>query len=671
MPEKPETRLSVFICYSRRRREFAVRLQAGLEKNGMDVWIDLDDIIPTETWSEVVERGIEQADVFLFLVSPESVASKVCLRELEHAVRFKKKLVPILLAEAAPVPPVLAAIHFTDFTRPEDFEASLERLVWVLTTDLEWVRAHTRLLNQALAWERGGQSRSKLIWGRSLREAEKWLAADPGKDAQATGLHRRFIEASRKFVKRVATVGAVTAALVAVAVSGLALYSRAIRAAKLVDDLVVESQSSDDIQLATLLGAEALRGAEEIQWPWWTLVKPERDPLNALQGTVSLWARRLATPLNLKGAWPDSVSFTPEGDIVAVLAEDSLRLWRWNPERPAVAGPWPLESGATAMTFTADGTRIAVGGNVHRIRIYDAREWITTLQSSGKSPRNLPAPTVIQNLEYPSNGGEEDLIGLAACSDSSGEYLAAGLSSRAETGPRHRLLVWKLTGAGYGNPEKIPQGRRLFSLALSADCRFLATIGDVAGDPAHQARLYKSQPGGNANIFDALKADAADDISLLRITHRPNFPATSSPKTQAPAAPKIEPITTRGNPVAVALSPDGGLFAIALTNPDSAGGTAAAGGTFVGDSGTREERTRLPLQAVTESLALGPNNRLATAALNSPVQIWEVDRGASAETETDALLEQACGFVEANLTRGQWNQYLPGKRYRKTCPRFP
>ena len=67
-------------------------------------------------------------------------------------------------------------------------------LVEALDTDLEWVSAHTRLLQRAVEWDNEGREGSYLLRGRDLAEAERWLsAADrgarPAADAAPARVH--------------------------------------------------------------------------------------------------------------------------------------------------------------------------------------------------------------------------------------------------------------------------------------------------------------------------------------------------------------------------------------------------------------------------------------------------------------------------------------------------
>ena len=81
----------VFISYSRRDIDFVRHLFDQLITRDRDAWAD---------WSAEIYRGIEAADSFLFVISPDSVTSEICTLEIEHAVKHNKRLVPVVWKEA-------------------------------------------------------------------------------------------------------------------------------------------------------------------------------------------------------------------------------------------------------------------------------------------------------------------------------------------------------------------------------------------------------------------------------------------------------------------------------------------------------------------------------------------------------------------------------------------
>src|SRR6267143_6078515 len=89
----------VFISYSRKDKEFVRGLDEALKKRGREAWVDWEDIRPTEEWMQAIYGAIEGADTFIFVLSPDSVSSAVCGKEIAHAVTQNKRMIPIVAHE--------------------------------------------------------------------------------------------------------------------------------------------------------------------------------------------------------------------------------------------------------------------------------------------------------------------------------------------------------------------------------------------------------------------------------------------------------------------------------------------------------------------------------------------------------------------------------------------
>jgi tetratricopeptide (TPR) repeat protein len=231
--ENPEqTKAKVFISYSRKDTDFVRRLDESLKSLGRDTWVDWEDIRPTEEWMQAIYRAIEGADTFVFVLSPDSIASEVCGREIALAAEHNKRMVPIVAREvnAQAVPESLAKLNWIFCRESDVFEKATDDLISALDTDLEWIHAHTRLLTRAIEWENKGQNNSFVLRGDDLRSAEQWLAqAGADKERRPTALQTEYIIASRKAAARRQriTLGAVTFGLVvAIILAIVAVFAR-------------------------------------------------------------------------------------------------------------------------------------------------------------------------------------------------------------------------------------------------------------------------------------------------------------------------------------------------------------------------------------------------------------------------------------------------------------
>ena len=89
----------IFISYSRKDKDFVCRVDEALKSRGREAWVDWEDIRPTEEWMQAIYGAIEGADTFVFVLTPDSVASAVCGREIAHAAAQNKRMVPIVARE--------------------------------------------------------------------------------------------------------------------------------------------------------------------------------------------------------------------------------------------------------------------------------------------------------------------------------------------------------------------------------------------------------------------------------------------------------------------------------------------------------------------------------------------------------------------------------------------
>ena len=209
MPEQAQDRPSgsaVFISYSRKDSPFVKRLNDALDAHGVNAWVDWEGIPFSADWMAEITRAVEGADAFLFVISPDSLASKVCAEELEIALRYNKKLIPILYRmprRDAPMHPKLASTNWVYLRPQDDFDATLPKLLETIHLDLDWIRQHTRLLQRANEWESKGRDRSYLLQGADLNEAEHWLVeAASGENRLVLPLQSEYIQASRKGAAR-------------------------------------------------------------------------------------------------------------------------------------------------------------------------------------------------------------------------------------------------------------------------------------------------------------------------------------------------------------------------------------------------------------------------------------------------------------------------------------
>ena len=424
----------VFISYSRKDKEFVRRLYEALKRRDREAWVDWEDVRPTEDFMQAIFGAIEGADMFISVLTPDSIASIPCGRETAHAAANNKRMVPIVAREvdAKTVPETLAKLDWISFYQDsDDFEKRTDTLISALDTDLNWVRAHTRLLTRAIEWNANGRNKSFVLRGDDLRSAEQWLAqAGAQKDRQPTTLQTEYIIASRKAATRrqriisgavsfalivsiVLTIIAVTQCQQAVAQrkqaernaivsrsQALVAEARQVRSTLPVQSLLLASAAvettrrplSEKIVLPSAhqtlrdnlagIGGGALVGHEQ----GITCMAFSPDSRWVVTGsydrTARLWdlkaANPTAQPVVLKGHDGDvtAVAFSPDNRWVVTGSVDrTARLWDLKAADPA-AQPVVLkghDGEVRALAFSPDSRWVVTGSSDSTARLWDLK----------------------------------------------------------------------------------------------------------------------------------------------------------------------------------------------------------------------------------------------------------------------------------------------------------
>ena len=189
-----------FISYSRKDSDFVTMLAAALKTADHDTWVDVEGIRASEDWKTKIFREIDAAGTFLFVVSPDSLQSEVAGEEVSHAALNNKRMIPLFYrgANYDSLPKALGRFQGIKFDDDGLFPTGLGQLLHTLETDLDWVDAHTRLLNRALEWEKEKKDRSFLLRGKDLNEAEQMVARASDREPKLTALQSEYILASRQ-----------------------------------------------------------------------------------------------------------------------------------------------------------------------------------------------------------------------------------------------------------------------------------------------------------------------------------------------------------------------------------------------------------------------------------------------------------------------------------------
>jgi len=189
----------VFISYVVEDQDIKEEIEKSLWREGITNWRNKTDIQTGVDFQEEINRGIEGADNFIYLISPNSLLSKYCQQEISLALQYKKKIIPLLIkaTNLEEIPPQLRHLQFIDVTETSDNLAEgIAQLIREIKTDAAYYLEHKVLLVKALKWQRQNKNPSILLRGYNLHYYQNWLKSTKTKEHPALALHEEFIQVS-------------------------------------------------------------------------------------------------------------------------------------------------------------------------------------------------------------------------------------------------------------------------------------------------------------------------------------------------------------------------------------------------------------------------------------------------------------------------------------------
>ena len=129
-----------------------------------------------------VSRATEACDNYIFLLSANAIHNALCLQGLLFALSMNKRIVPILLhsIDVEHLPDPLRTMTWLDLRQASPTLASSaegQQLLTTLRADATYHHTHTRLLVQALQWERQQRHPSGLLPKAAIHRYRRWLKA--------------------------------------------------------------------------------------------------------------------------------------------------------------------------------------------------------------------------------------------------------------------------------------------------------------------------------------------------------------------------------------------------------------------------------------------------------------------------------------------------------------
>jgi CHASE2 domain-containing sensor protein len=198
----------VFLSYAEEDMAISVQIRQSLMRESFTVWTNWTDIHMGEVFLDEIERGIEEADNIVYLLSPHAARSLYCQRELDYALSLNKRVIPILIQKTPQelIPHQIETLQYIDLTGKlieeillDDNSLQAENpLIKILQDNATYFEQHKVLLAKATKWKRQNCNPSLLLRGYNLRHAEAWFqGAKNHSTYPPTALHEEFIQTSQ------------------------------------------------------------------------------------------------------------------------------------------------------------------------------------------------------------------------------------------------------------------------------------------------------------------------------------------------------------------------------------------------------------------------------------------------------------------------------------------
>ena len=165
--EAGQRRLRVFLCHASKDKKPVRDLYRQLRADGIDPWLDEEDLLPGQKWQEEIPNAIRDADVVLICLSKQSTNREGYVQEeIRFALDIAEtqqsatiSLIPVRLEECSP-PERLKGYHWVDL-----FDNGYDRLIrsmQVRARELGILEPRVRLLSHR------SDVREETIWRRAL-----------------------------------------------------------------------------------------------------------------------------------------------------------------------------------------------------------------------------------------------------------------------------------------------------------------------------------------------------------------------------------------------------------------------------------------------------------------------------------------------------------------------
>ena len=487
---------SLMISYSRKDTDFVRKLYDGLVTSGFppgkeSIWVDWEGIPLSADWMAEITKGIESANAFIFVISPDSIKSEVCQREIEIAAASNKRFIPILYKEPgkdAKLHEKISSHNWIFIKDEKDLEEKLPALVDAINTDLDWLAKHTRFYNRASEWEDRGRNDSYLVRGNDLQDADAFISEGAaGKDPVPTPLHIAYVNAARKFAATRRRRNQIIGIVVGVALLGLAIFAlinwnEAQNAYEAAYEAQLEAQQSEKEARAAEAEAEKKRNEA---------VRSQRIANAHVLAAEAVNQQYSDSQLSLILALL-SIQET-EIDGPPLLESQSALFTSLN--TPNVLHTWEFDGVVWETAFDPSGRYVAIGDGTGLVQVFDVESYDLAHSFQGEGS--------VESLDFSPDGSR---LGIVTELWKEDDQVYVGTAQVVDL--ESEEVVFSLAGH---------EGATINDIDFSPDGNWIATAGDdalvriwYANTGASKVALY-----GHGEGISVRSLDFSPDSTLL------------------------------------------------------------------------------------------------------------------------------------------------------------
>lgn len=285
-----------------------------INRHRLNIWYDREELRVGDVLWDTIRKAIDHANYFVFVISPASIESWWCNRELEYARQLGKPLIPVeyqpidekQLASDATVNrwKNLAYLNWVSIRDilyiklHEDMalDAPIAALVTRLQEDAEQKKVQAWLSRRAEDWDRNGRLPSLLLDAAEIRRARTWLKASPEHKQLLNATQNDYLNASihqRRRIRRLQmmTYTGVLVLLAIIAATAVLInrlqtleFRERVLAAMSQHTIGSNYYNQGDFQNARVAYAESLLRLNPGDAPWQQFTGPEYQALN-----INIW----------------------------------------------------------------------------------------------------------------------------------------------------------------------------------------------------------------------------------------------------------------------------------------------------------------------------------------------------------------------------------------------